>query len=590
MRPARSLAARITALGLAGAFAAPAAATTAPLPAAAAPASCAGAGGFAAQSGAELIRLTRLEVRPGRGRAAGDKAPSGKSGGKSDSDKTGSGTAGSGTAGSATASSDKAGVRKAGSPNAGSGNADAGKAGFGTAGEERVGRSTTPRSGDRSPADSDAARTGTAGPGLLDGPLLDKLTAAPSPGPRTVQPRKPTGPDTTGPAPSANPATADEDGGDMPAPAPTDRTEGKTTVIRDLLVGEAKTALVGTASPSAAAVTRMVNSSAKSRLSRPLVQQAPPDNPRPARRETPAAEVGPLLIDAGALTSHAKSACGTDGEATRAATTLGAAAVADHRDDALVVVPEKVESLSTTALERRAAGVRSKASASIAMRTFELLGGAVQVRVTRPPTLATSMSARVGGEVRYVPAVLEVSGEGIKKTTLSAPGDSMEMTFGDRTESGAGPAAGLLNLPIGPPLTLPEVPGVPSLGAAEPESTPAAEEPGTTVTISLGKIRQAAKGSAIAARASAVEIGITKWAYGQRKPAVALDLTIGELESAAMAADSTGGVAGAVAGRGGGLPVTGPGVGLIALGGAGLLVAGVAAVAFGLRRGRRFRA
>ncbi|HET6529642.1 MAG TPA: hypothetical protein VFH03_03345 [Actinoplanes sp.] len=411
--------------------------------------------------------------------------------------------------------------------------------------------------------------------------------------------RKPAGPDNTDSDPRSTRVAGDQDSADLPAPRPTYRTgpppdqaqttPAEATVIRNLLVGEAKSALVGVAEPSAAAVTRMVSSSEKSRLSRPLVQQAPPDNAEPAKRDTPAAEVGPLLIDNGKLTSHAKSACGTTGEATRAAATLGAAVVADHRDDALVVVPERVKSLSTTALQRR--GTLVRAEASIALRTFELLDGAVRVRVKRPPMLATSMSVREGGDVRYVPALLEVSGKGIQKTTLSAPGDSMEMTFSDRVESGAKPARGLTPLPAGPPLTLPEIPGAPSLGADKPAPESAsADKVGTTVTISLGKLRQAADGSAVAARASAVEIAITERSYGQASPAVALDLTIGDLESAAVVAPSAGGVAGAVSGRAGGLPVTGPGAVGIALGGAGLVLAGVAAMTVGMRRNRRFRA
>jgi len=67
-------------------------------------------------------------------------------------------------------------------------------------------------------------------------------------------------------------------------------------------------------------------------------------------------------------------------------------------------------------------------------------------------------------------------------------------------------------------------------------------------------------------------------------------MTIGELESATVAAGPLGGVSNAVAGRAGGLPVTGPGAGLIALSGAALLVSGAAALTLTTRRRRRFRA
>jgi hypothetical protein len=63
------------------------------------------------------------------------------------------------------------------------------------------------------------------------------------------------------------------------------------------------------------------------------------------------------------------------------------------------------------------------------------------------------------------------------------------------------------------------------------------------------------------------------------------------LEAAAVAPEPAGGVQGAVApgGRGGGLPITGPGVGMMIVAGVGLLLGGIVALAFSLRR-RRFGA
>src|SRR3954465_6229508 len=60
MKPARSLAVSVVALGFAGSV-------VAPPPAYAAPAPCERAEGYAAQSGAELLRIDRLEVRSGGG-------------------------------------------------------------------------------------------------------------------------------------------------------------------------------------------------------------------------------------------------------------------------------------------------------------------------------------------------------------------------------------------------------------------------------------------------------------------------------------------------------------------------------------------
>jgi hypothetical protein len=66
---------------------------------------------------------------------------------------------------------------------------------------------------------------------------------------------------------------------------------------------------------------------------------------------------------------------------------------------------------------------------------------------------------------------------------------------------------------------------------------------------------------------------------------------MGVLESAAVAPEPIGdGVSGGVStGAGGGLPLTGPRIDLLAVGGVLLLVVGAAAMAFGIRK-RRFRA
>jgi hypothetical protein len=333
------------------------------------------------------------------------------------------------------------------------------------------------------------------------------------------------------------------------------------------------------------------------------VQQAPPTNPEPDRRDTPAVETGPLLVDAGTLTSHAQwapgMACGaTDGKVTRAAATLGAARVMGIGGDVLVAVPEKVESVSTTALERRGEGARTVAAATIGARTFELLNGAVTVKVVRPPALETRMSTADGGEVSYVPATLEVSGDGVEATTLNTAGDLVELTLSERdrrrTESGRLPAMG--GLGSAPPLTLPAVPGLPPVSTPAPEAAPVAE-PGTRVRISLGDVRQASLGHSIAARVSAVRIAIDESApkgYEGSVAATHLDLEMGVLESAAVAPEPSGdgvsgGVSAGASGGGGGLPLTGPRVDLLAVGGVLLLVVGAAAMTFGIRK-RRFRA
>jgi hypothetical protein len=148
----------------------------------------------------------------------------------------------------------------------------------------------------------------------------------------------------------------------------------------------------------------------------------------------------------------------------------------------------------------------------------------------------------------------------------------------------------------GSPLPLPTVSGVPPVGGSA-ESAPVTG-PGTRLRVSLGDLRQATSGRAIAAKAIAIKIAITQGptdgedGYGGSGPdrrGVVLDLDVGLLEAVAVAPAPAGGVRGAVAtGGAGGLPITGPATGAIAVGGVTLLLAGIAALTVGLRK-RRFR-
>lgn len=140
---------------------------------------------------------------------------------------------------------------------------------------------------------------------------------------------------------------------------------------------------------------------------------------------------------------------------------------------------------------------------------------------------------------------------------------------------------------------LPVLPGLPPVGGS-PESAPAAG-PGTHLRISLGDVRQATSGHAIAARATAIKVSITrgtadprtKHGYGDHG-AVILDLDMGVLEVAAVSPEPFGGIQSALASSGGGrsLPITGPRLDVMALGGVMMIAGGVAALTFGLRRRR----
>ena len=453
-------------------------------------------------------------------------------------------------------------------------------------------------------------------------------------------------------------------------------------------LADAKSALIANGKVNSAAVSRMLDAEGAGSLTSPVIQQTPPTHSKASTRGIRAADAGPFAFGNGALSSHARWAPGLacaaeDGEVTRAAVTLAAASIFGDENRALFTVRKKVSSLSTTALDGRGPAARAVASATVGAGMISLLGGAVQIKIRRAPTLTASMATN-GGEVRYVPPVLEVSGRGIHTAHLDVAGDQVEFTVdgngvadhgggslgtrlrhdsasghqgnGDPTshlpggsyQSGDDPAseqspdvteaagsasgpqtlpspkgspgslderaastesalAGLLGgllakAPVGgltsaSPLPLPTVPGVPPVGG-EPESAQVAG-PGTTLRISLGDVRQARSGHAIAARVSTIKIaltgnspaGQTGTGYGNGAPdrgGVILDLDVGALEAAAVAPEP-GGAQGAVAGAGGGLPITGPRVDYLAIAGLALLVLGATATLVGRRRQRTRR-
>jgi hypothetical protein len=392
-----------------------------------------------------------------------------------------------------------------------------------------------------------------------------------------------------------------------------DRLEGgEVGRISNVGVVEAKSALVADATVNSAAITRLLDADMRTPYTAPLIQQAPPTNATAARRATVAGEIGPFGMKKGTLTSHARwdprMACGrAAGEATRAE-----AAVRGVRIGHLMRVPQPTRSRSTTAM---AAGDRTIAGAELKVPAFDLLGGAVHVKVVRPPSLSARMSTKDGGEVRYVPPVLEVSGDGVRTRRLDEPGDEFELALkGDRTESDSGSST-VDEMTGGVPLHLPTVPGLPRIG--DPEKSAQAAGSGTRVRITLGDVRRATAGHAIAAKATAIRIALTEASSddpeadghtgtsGQSadnysgtatdRGRVVLDLGVGLLEAAAVAPEphtggAKGGVQGAVsaAGAGAGLPITGSPVALVAIGGGALVLAGVAALALGTRR-RRLR-
>lgn len=546
MTPARSLAASVVALGFAGAI-------TAPQPALAAPTPCERAENYAAQSGAEILRIKRLEVD----------APATRSQEKAE---------------------DPAQVL--------SGGAD----------------SVIPN-----PEDSD---TPSEAIGMTGMGVLGYLGVAPKPKNKTG------GVDDELPPPKGGPVRdLAEQGGQMVGgwtggagggePAEEEQGAGgaqdddgrvtdkraKSAELAEIGVGEVRTAMIAYARAASAAYARMLDGrSGNPALAKPLVQQAPPTNETGTERSTPASKAGPLRLGDGGLSTHAQwdegMACGrVAGEAGRAGAALTSLSLLGSGRGALVRVPGTVTSAGTTAVEHHNDQVRTVARSTITVGRIELAGGKVTVRVLRAPTLEVAMSAAAGGKVNYRPAIVEVSGDGLPTKRLQAAGEHVDFALTPNQRAmEAAPLTELGGLGRAGALPVPRIPGLPPIAGAEPESATLPAK-GTRVRVSLGDVRHAVKGQAIAARADSIKVALSQASGskksghdGYSKTGVSLSMSLGVLEAAAIspgAPEVPSGGAG-----GGGLPVTGPRLDRVAMTGGGLLLAGVVVVLLSLRRRR----
>ncbi|MEU4694508.1 hypothetical protein [Actinoplanes sp. NPDC023714] len=362
-------------------------------------------------------------------------------------------------------------------------------------------------------------------------------------------------------------------------------------------------------------------------------------------------------------------------EASIAKTELNRISVAGGGNQSLIRVPEKLTGTSTTGLRVRDGEAETIATATLDAGKLALADGEVRIRVLRAATLRVSMSAAGRGEAEYEPAAIEVTHRDGEKTVLDTVGDRKEITLGEESTI-------LESLPgrvtKADPLPLPSIPGLPLLtespfgesalngsrsgegdssrsgtaksdagttgsdaeGTGEADSEAAGSEAarsgaagsgaagsgaagsgaagsggvesgsagGAKLRISLGAVRQATEGKAIAARATAIRISVVRSGDGRGKSgyssAVVADLGLGMLEGAAVAprrgtvaqagADSPtggsspagGGSPSGVGAGAAGLPITGPGLIPLLLAGSGMVIGGVCALFLGGRRRR----
>ncbi|HWS36121.1 MAG TPA: hypothetical protein VN408_25720 [Actinoplanes sp.] len=449
MTPARSVAASVVALGFAGTL-------TAPLPALAAP-GCAKPERYAAQSGAELLRIDRLDLEPG-GRIADSRT------------KTSSGT------------------------------------------------------GDQG-ADSDTDQ---------DDVLDDSTDDSDSP-------------DAVVPAPPAESPSGGQGGG---AAAPD---------ISDVGLGHTRSVLIAGAPVSSAGAARVLNGKVAGSTTRNelVVQQAPPVQPKAAEQRTAAKRYGPVDVGSGSLRARAVwtpgMGCGAaDREVSMASTELSRVTVTGGGNGALIRTAEKITSRSGTALQDKTA----VATATVTAGRISLVDNEVRIRMLRAPQLTVSVPASGKGRVDYRPAIVEITTKGGKTARLDTGGEYVDITLSDDLRPLEAARSRLV--PDGD-LPLPKVPGLPALSEIENTPVPAGAD-GPLMRISLGAVRQATDGEAIAAAATALRVTVIhKDSNSDSQPSgVVADLGIGMLQAAAVAPNANRGKGRPGAGSGGG---TRPGAG-----------------------------
>ncbi|SDT72396.1 hypothetical protein [Actinoplanes derwentensis] len=536
MAPARSVAASVVALGFAGTL-------TAPLPALAAP-GCARAERYAAQSGAELLRIDRLDLKPG-GRIADSRTKS---------------SAGTGDKGA-----------------------------------------------DSEPDQADDSDPAPVGPDDVDS-SVDPDDADDSETP--AQPRPPR------PRPAQPRAVQEKATGGQGGGAPQE-------AVSDVGLGNARSVLIAGAPVSSAGAARVLNgkvagSAARNEL---VVQQAPPVQPKASERRTGPQRYGPLNVGAGALSARAVwkagMECGSvEGPVSTASAEISRVAITGAGNGALIRVPEKISSRSGTALRRRAGTSQSVATASITAGRISLVDNEVRIRVLRSPQLTVTAGGK--SRVDYRPAIVEIISRSGKQARLDTAGEYVDITLSDELRPLESTPAPLV--PIGG-LPLPTVPGLPVLSETENSPIPTGTD-GSVMRISLGAVRQATDGAAIAAAATAIRVTVIRndTTTDSKPSGVVADLGIGMLQAAAVAPGTSGGGttgggstgggttgggtgtgapgAGSGAGAGpgtavgtgtgdSGLPITGPRVASLLIAGAALVIGGVCAVVTTSRRRRR---
>jgi hypothetical protein len=167
----------------------------------------------------------------------------------------------------------------------------------------------------------------------------------------------------------------------------------------------------------------------------------------------------------------------------------------------------------------------STAAAELELADLRLLGGAVSVKVLKPPTLTvTATGVAATSSVTYQAPLLEISGAGIQPKTLSTPSQDIELAVPVPGVTETLAAAKDLPLLAGNPLAsllgdLPAV-GTPSLGI---------------LRLSLGDGKSSISDAGVRASASSLRIQLLVAGASSAKSSAVLDLGLGMLSASASA-------------------------------------------------------
>lgn len=353
-----------------------------------------------------------------------------------------------------------------------------------------------------------------------------------------------------------------------------------------------------------------------------VYQEAPPTNDQPATGAGPRLDLAVAHTDVARSSAHARwhesmRCAEVTGAAGVAGTSLVEAAVLPGLGrSSLVWLPGNLSSRSEAGLTEQDGRVAAYAAAAVSLSEVRLFAGTrseITVKVVSRPSLTVSATgAPDGTRVRYDSPVLEISGPGIGRERLDAPGTHLDLVLGP-----TGGSPGRTGLPLLGDGALSEGAAVDGLEASgevtgpalpAPESLPPPERLGvlpllrdvlvgvgelsdlrrlSVLRLSLGELREQVEGDTVSASAASLRLQVLRW--GDDDPAApaqaVLDLGIGLVQAAATApavADPPMPGPGDDGGEGGELPATGAVTGLVAI--AGALLTGLGGAVFLLSR------